>query len=145
MRSACSVQLFSLSCHRQQCFTLMASTISFDGANSGFQAGVVNGPVHNKFHLSPKRPETPPDPSSNVPFRRDQDFVERETLLRKINQKCAMPGSWPALVGLGGVGWYRPLIPRQQISTRNRICLPNSRTISTNMCSLGSCEQSSPF
>ncbi|OCK90789.1 uncharacterized protein K441DRAFT_475859, partial [Cenococcum geophilum 1.58] len=51
-----------------------------------------------------ERPETPPDPSSNVPFRRDQDFVERETLLRKINQKCAMPGSWPALVGLGGVG-----------------------------------------
>jgi hypothetical protein len=51
-----------------------------------------------------ERPETPPKPSSTVPFRRDQDFVERGELLSQIEQKCAVPGSWTALVGLGGVG-----------------------------------------
>jgi len=51
-----------------------------------------------------ERPESPPSPSSIVPFRRDQDFVERGVLFDQIQQKCAVPGSWTALVGLGGVG-----------------------------------------
>ncbi|KAL8778198.1 MAG: hypothetical protein Q9194_002134 [Teloschistes cf. exilis] len=50
-----------------------------------------------------ERPETPPDPSIVIPFSRDTDFVER-AILDQIHQKCAVPGSRTALVGLGGVG-----------------------------------------
>jgi hypothetical protein len=31
----------------------MASAISFGDANSGFQAGIINGPVNPEFHLLP--------------------------------------------------------------------------------------------
>jgi len=31
----------------------MASTISFGDGNRGFQAGIINGPVNNEFHLPP--------------------------------------------------------------------------------------------
>jgi hypothetical protein len=101
----------------------MASAISFGSANSGFQAGTINGPVNTVFHHhappgeckgskltgandSPtlERPETPPNPSVVIPFSRDTDFVERGVILDQIDQKCAVLGSWTALVGLGGVG-----------------------------------------
>lgn len=36
-------------------------------------------------------------------FARDRDFVEREELLDQIYQKCAILGSWTALVDLGDV------------------------------------------
>ncbi|KAH8589491.1 hypothetical protein B0O99DRAFT_692387 [Bisporella sp. PMI_857] len=83
----------------------MASTISF-GANSGFQAGTINGPVNTEFHnhAPPERLETPPNPSVVIPFSRDADFVERGIILDQIYQKCAVSGSRTALVGLGGVG-----------------------------------------
>ncbi|KAF2195128.1 hypothetical protein K469DRAFT_538467, partial [Zopfia rhizophila CBS 207.26] len=45
----------------------------------------------------------PPTPSSTVPFRRDDDFVGRDSL-PKIRQICARPAARAALVGLGGVG-----------------------------------------
>ncbi|KAJ5065692.1 hypothetical protein J3E74DRAFT_414642 [Bipolaris maydis] len=51
-----------------------------------------------------KRPETPPEPSINVPFPRDPDFVDHGTLLDQISKRCAAPASRVALVGLGGVG-----------------------------------------
>ncbi|KAJ4312794.1 hypothetical protein N0V94_007267 [Neodidymelliopsis sp. IMI 364377] len=51
-----------------------------------------------------ERPETPPQPSCNVPFRRDPDFVDRATLLHQIYEQCSAPASRVALVGLGGVG-----------------------------------------
>jgi hypothetical protein len=51
-----------------------------------------------------ERSETPPKPSSNVPFRRDTDFVDRESIFSQIEEKCAVIGSWTALVGFGGVG-----------------------------------------
>jgi hypothetical protein len=51
-----------------------------------------------------ERSETPPKPSSNVPFRRDPDFVDRDSIFNQIEEKCAVLGSWTALVGLGGVG-----------------------------------------
>jgi hypothetical protein len=51
-----------------------------------------------------ERPETPPQPSCFVPFRRDPDFVDRGTLLDQIRERCAAPASRVALVGLGGVG-----------------------------------------
>ncbi|KAF2193440.1 TPR-like protein [Zopfia rhizophila CBS 207.26] len=43
-------------------------------------------------------------PISNVPFRRDPDFVDRGTLLNQVRTKCSVPSSCVALVGLGGVG-----------------------------------------
>ncbi|KAN0085314.1 P-loop containing nucleoside triphosphate hydrolase protein [Elaphomyces granulatus] len=46
---------------------------------------------------------TRPIPSSTVPFRRDRDFVHRETL-SEIQTRCSQPASRVALVGLGGVG-----------------------------------------
>jgi hypothetical protein len=52
-----------------------------------------------------ERPETPPQPSCFVPFRRDPDFVARATLLDQIRERCAVPASRVALVGLGGVGY----------------------------------------
>ena len=54
-----------------------------------------------------ERPETPPKPSSNMPFRPDPDFVNRESIFNQIEEKCAVLGSRTALVGLGGVGLVR--------------------------------------
>lgn len=51
-----------------------------------------------------ERPETPPPPDSNVPFRRDPDFVNCGTILDQMHEKSSAPGSRIALVGLGGVG-----------------------------------------
>lgn len=44
-----------------------------------------------------------PLPSTTVPFRRDEDFVSRDSL-DTIRQICTRPASCAALVGLGGVG-----------------------------------------
>ena len=49
-------------------------------------------------------PATLPVPSSSIPFRRDPDFVDRGAILDQIHQKCALPATRTALVGLGGVG-----------------------------------------
>ncbi|OOQ85866.1 TPR domain protein [Penicillium brasilianum] len=79
----------------------MASvSISFGEGNRGTQVGINNGSIH----LPPVRPETPPAPLSNVPFRRDPDFVSRDTLLDEIHEKISVTGSRIALVGIGGVG-----------------------------------------
>ena len=50
-----------------------------------------------------ERPETPPPPSSGVPFRRDNDFVDRGNLLGLIDEQCTESASRVALVGIGGV------------------------------------------
>ena len=42
--------------------------------------------------------------SSNIPFRRDSDFVERGTLLGNVQEKLAVRAGRAALVGLGGSG-----------------------------------------
>jgi len=44
-----------------------------------------------------------PAPTSTVPFRRDQHFVNRY-ILSKIHHKSQQSASRVALVGLGGVG-----------------------------------------
>jgi len=49
-------------------------------------------------------PETPPAPSCAIPFHRDPDFVDHGTILDQILEKCAVPASRTALVGLGGLG-----------------------------------------
>lgn len=59
--------------------------------------------VTNRSPLA-DRPESPIEPLSTIPFRRDRDFVDRGTLLDQLEQKTLTPGSRVALVGLGGVG-----------------------------------------
>jgi hypothetical protein len=100
----------------------MASGAFFEGDNYGFQLGFNNGSVTIENHLPlgkfsesrlhsasltalPKeRPETPPQPLSTVPFRRDPDFIDRGTLVDHIHEKVSASASRIALVGLGGVG-----------------------------------------
>lgn len=53
---------------------------------------------------SPRRNQEDQYPESTLPFSRDVDFVERGLILDQIYEKCAIPGSRTALVGLGGVG-----------------------------------------
>ncbi|KAF2475957.1 TPR domain protein [Lindgomyces ingoldianus] len=65
--------------------------------------GVVLGDASGHAHIV-ARPETPPNPSCTIPFRRDPDFVNRGTLLDQIRERCSAPASRIALVGLGGVG-----------------------------------------
>jgi hypothetical protein len=45
-----------------------------------------------------------PTPSSNVPFRRDDDFVDRGDILACIDERCSRPAGRAALVGFGGFG-----------------------------------------
>ncbi|PSN58606.1 hypothetical protein BS50DRAFT_614816 [Corynespora cassiicola Philippines] len=52
------------------------------------------------FHRLPKPSSSP---SSTVPFRRDDDFVHRDSL-DEVRRLCARPAGRAALVGLGGVG-----------------------------------------
>jgi hypothetical protein len=97
-------------------------TTTFAGnRNEGLQIGYNSGSIHfaapSKYPpasaltnialiklLYAERPETSPQPSCFVPFRRDADFVYRGTLLDQIRERCAAPASRIALVGLGGVG-----------------------------------------
>ena len=44
-------------------------------------------------------------PSSNVPFKRDRDFVDRPSIMAWIKEMCEVRSNRAALVGLGGVGW----------------------------------------
>ncbi|KAK5680746.1 hypothetical protein LTR17_027515 [Elasticomyces elasticus] len=63
------------------------------------------GPAYTyKTYLPLERPETPPRPASNIPFRRDPDFVERKELNDQIHAMLSAPGARAALAGLGGVG-----------------------------------------
>ncbi|KAI1158420.1 P-loop containing nucleoside triphosphate hydrolase protein [Nemania serpens] len=78
--------------------------IAFGDRNHGFQVGQNSGSITAQFHLSPERPETPPKPSFAIPFRRDRDFVKRESILDRLHEACLESGSRAALVGLGGVG-----------------------------------------
>ncbi|MCJ1274918.1 hypothetical protein MMC21_002716, partial [Puttea exsequens] len=79
------------------------STFTSSG-NRGLDVGYNSGNVNAHFHPPAERPETPPNPKSTIPFRRDPDFVDRGTILDQLHEKCALPASRTALVGLGGVG-----------------------------------------
>jgi hypothetical protein len=60
--------------------------------------------ANEMLHLD--RLETPlTTPSSTIPFRRDPDFIVRQTLLNQLHEKCASPAARTAVVGLGGVGY----------------------------------------
>jgi hypothetical protein len=58
-----------------------------------------------KESLQDEFEDSPPSPSSNIPFLRDPDYVDRQSLLDQIHEKLSMPASRAALVGLGGVGY----------------------------------------
>ncbi len=67
----------------------------------------ANRSLAGQYAKSPnvsREPDLSLDHTFTVPFRRDLDFVGRSALLDQIRQKCAIPASWTALVGLGGVG-----------------------------------------
>jgi hypothetical protein len=90
-----------------------SARVTFTGpGNHGLQVGHNSGSIETHIHapgaaltlLHAERPETPPQPSCFVPFRRDADFVDRGTLLDQICEQCSAPASRIALVGLGGVG-----------------------------------------
>ncbi|KAJ5632319.1 P-loop containing nucleoside triphosphate hydrolase protein [Penicillium lividum] len=80
------------------------ASISFGhgNTNSGTQVGINYGSI--QLSQKRERPETPPPPLSNVPFRRDPDFVDRGALLDQIYERGTTPEARIALVGLGGVG-----------------------------------------
>ncbi|KAI1315430.1 purine and uridine phosphorylase [Xylariaceae sp. FL0255] len=80
------------------------TVLSWHNNNPRLQVRQSSGPANAVFHLPLEFPETPPKPSFNVPFRRDDDFVERKTILDRIHHTCSKPASRLALVGLGGVG-----------------------------------------
>ena len=48
--------------------------------------------------------DRPAQPSFVVPFRRDTDFVDRDDLLSRVDERCSQPAGRAALIGLGGVG-----------------------------------------
>ncbi|KAK5128140.1 hypothetical protein LTR08_004176 [Meristemomyces frigidus] len=77
-----------------------SADIAFGDNSRGLQLGQNFGHVH----IAAERPETPPKPSSNVPFRRDPHFVKRTTLTDQLRAKLLVPAGRAALVGLGGVG-----------------------------------------
>jgi hypothetical protein len=43
-------------------------------------------------------------PSSNVPFRKDEDFVDRGNILARVDERCSRLAGRAALVGFGGFG-----------------------------------------
>jgi hypothetical protein len=49
--------------------------------------------------------ETQPEPSSNIPFPRDRDYVARTEITAHIDSALSYPAARLALVGLGGVGY----------------------------------------
>ncbi|KAL2132844.1 hypothetical protein VTI74DRAFT_3243 [Chaetomium olivicolor] len=59
---------------------------------------------HGTDRISSERRETPPAPFATIPFSPDPDFVNREDILRQIDERCSEPAARVALVGLGGVG-----------------------------------------
>ncbi|MCJ1282866.1 hypothetical protein MMC26_002192 [Xylographa opegraphella] len=75
---------------------ITADIVQQGSGNAG--RDIYNAPVNVLHARQPK-----PPPSSTVPFRRDDDFISRDSL-DKVRQICARPASRAALVGLGGVG-----------------------------------------
>ncbi|KAI1281777.1 P-loop containing nucleoside triphosphate hydrolase protein [Xylaria sp. FL0933] len=75
----------------------------------------------------PERPETPPKPSFNIPYRRDNEFVKRKSILDRLHQICLEPASRAALVGLGGLGKSQLAI--EQAYRMRDMCSPDKKEI----------------
>ncbi|KAL8635112.1 MAG: hypothetical protein Q9228_007366 [Teloschistes exilis] len=76
--------------------SITADIVQQGSSNAG--RDIYNVPITVLHARQPK-----PPPSSTVPFRRDDDFISRDSL-DKVRQICARPAARAALVGLGGVG-----------------------------------------
>ena len=72
------------------------------------------------------QPPVKPPPSLTIPFRRDDDFISRDSL-NKVRQICARPAARAALVGLGGVGWVLYLT---SVTSTLIICTGSPRLLS---------------
>ncbi|KAI1827762.1 hypothetical protein F4861DRAFT_287006 [Xylaria intraflava] len=68
------------------------------------QSRVPVGDKHSEAVLTPEHSETPPKPSFEIPFPRNDYFVERKAILDQLRRTCVGPGSRAALVGPGGAG-----------------------------------------
>ncbi|KAF2669811.1 hypothetical protein BT63DRAFT_478055 [Microthyrium microscopicum] len=78
---------------------------SFTGAsNRGIQIGYNVGNIESHIHHAAEHPEITPEPDIFINFERDVDFVGRSEILKNLEEKCVVPGSWTVLAGLGGVG-----------------------------------------
>ncbi|KAI0806508.1 P-loop containing nucleoside triphosphate hydrolase protein [Xylaria sp. FL0064] len=88
-----------------------------------------HGRVHvgNIYNSAPERPETPPKPSFNIPYRRDNEFVKRKSILDRLHQICLEPASRAALVGLGGLGKSQFAI--EQAYRMRDMCSPDKKEI----------------
>nr|POF13844.1 hypothetical protein CFP56_02868 [Quercus suber] len=64
----------------------------------------INNPSTTYNSVTLARAETPPKPSSNIPFARDPDFINRKDLTLQIDAILSAPAARVALVGIGGVG-----------------------------------------
>ncbi|KAF2234152.1 hypothetical protein EV356DRAFT_485845 [Viridothelium virens] len=81
-------------------------SLSFDRPSlaRNIVAGVHTTGGTTSFHFDSDNLQEPLKPDSNIPFRQDQDFVNRGDILTRVAQRCSQPASRAALVGLGGVG-----------------------------------------
>ncbi|EFQ97059.1 hypothetical protein MGYG_00103 [Nannizzia gypsea CBS 118893] len=81
-----------------------SGTLNYNPTNNNT---TINNTTNNNtnYNYPEPRPETSPKPSCKIPFNRDKEgFVDRVTIFDEIEEKVKAPGSWVALVGMGGVG-----------------------------------------
>ncbi len=141
------------------------SSITLGDNHRGFQLGQNFGHVHVApgalSLISPRRPcranrdvllerpETPPEPSSQVPFRRDPHFVERARLTDQIRAKLLEPAGRAALVGLGGVGYgvhgggtmAAALTRVKEVTARDRVRAPAVAAVAADVGAVDSRKQ----
>jgi len=141
------------------------SSITLGDNHRGFQLGQNFGHVHVApgalSLISPRRPcranrdvllerpETPPEPASQVPFRRDPHFVERARLTNQIRAKLFEPAGRAALVELGGVGhgvhcggtMAAALTRVKEVTARDRVRAPAVAAVSADVGAVDSRKQ----
>ncbi|KAJ3567733.1 hypothetical protein NPX13_g6665 [Xylaria arbuscula] len=79
-------------------------TLEASGHSRVHVGNIYNPGILSQNPTAPERPKTPPSPSFNIPYRRDNDFVKRENILNQLSQILSGPASRAALAGLGGLG-----------------------------------------
>lgn len=68
------------------CGSIMTSTTSFGDANTGFQAGVIHGPVNTAFHLPPSKLREGPRSEEALTVARPEQCAQ----LSALRQGCAV-------------------------------------------------------
>jgi hypothetical protein len=147
----------------------MASAISFGHANSGFQAGTINGQVNTEFHhhAPPGKLQGSkltgandgPSQSDQRPHRTRRSSYpsvatqtsssEGRYLIRSIRNVLSQGpeprllawAAWGEYERFGECGW---LTAAKQVATRHRIRLSNSRPLAGDMGVLGPRKQCRP-